>query len=215
MSRNTNIKWVVGHGKHTNVALQESFRLPPGVFVSFVSEPGRILSTRLIEHQTFDRMYRSINLTRKYIKKEIPKYQLPTNLHYFYGDKPRIYGPGNWIPNIQIGFFNAPNKISGTFFGVKSLKHHSKAFTNMSQNLHLSDIIRGPGIYFIITCRSTSNSGQNPNRWSGVNTLSPSAVRARTIANFENRLAQTLRKRPQNNTNLRKTVQPPAKRRKT
>ena len=215
MSRNTNIKWVVGHGKHTNVALEESFRLPPGVFVSFVSEPGRILSPRLLEHQTFDRMYSSMNLTRKYIKKEIPKYQLPSNLHYFYGEKPRIYGPGNWIPNLQIGFFHPPARIHGTFFGVKSLKHHSKAFTNMSQNVHLSDVIRRPGIYFIIACRSTSNSGQNPNRFSGVNSISPGGRRARTIANFENRLAQTLRKRPQNNATLRKTIEPSAKRRKT
>jgi hypothetical protein len=214
MHRNTNIKWVVGHGEHTNVALDRSFKLPPGVFVSFVSEPGRKLSAALLHHQTFDHMYRSMNLTRKYIKKEIPKYKLPSSLHYFYGENPRIYGPGNWIPNLQFGFFHAPSEISGTFFGVKSLKHHSKAFTNMSQHVHLSDVIRGPGIYFIVACRVTSNSGHLPNRWSGLNSLSPRATRARTISNFENRLAQNIRKRARNNTTLRKTLEPSVKRRK-
>jgi hypothetical protein len=213
MHRNTNIKWVVGHGEYTNVALDVgSFKLPPGVFVSFVSEPGRMLQDSLLHHQTFNHMYRSVNLTRKYIRKEIPKNNLPSNLHYFYGENPRIYGPGNWIPNLQIGFFDAPSGLTRTFFGVKSLTHHSKAFTNISHNVHLSDVIRRPGIYFIIACRITSNSN---NKWSGRNSLSPRprAARAHTISNFENRLAETLRKRARNNTTLRKTHEPPAKKR--
>lgn len=191
---NTNIRWAIAHGKHTNAALLQSFRIPDGVYISFVSEPGRLLSKNIIYHPTFIHLHRSMYLTKRFIKREIPITHLPYNLRYFYGNSPRIYFPGEYVPNIELEFKDPLNKYATIFIGVKSLKKHSKGFINT--RAHLSDILTSPGIYFIIACRETLANN-----------------RTRAIQRQESSLATMLRKRPRNNTSVRRTDSPSAKRR--
>ena len=188
---NTNIKWAIAHGEHTNAALLESTRIPEGVYVSFVSEPGRLLSKNIIYHPTFHRLHRNISLARQFIRKEIPRYQLPSSLRYFYSNNPRIYLPGQYVPNLELEFIDT-DPYTNFFIGLKSLKYHSKTYTN--SRVRLSDILIRPGIYFIVACRGSTN-------------VSRSVMRQ-----FEERTSQTLRKRPRNNIVLRRNAnQPPAK----
>jgi len=193
MRPSTNIKWAIAHGEHTNAALTGSTRLPDGVYVSFVSEPGRLLSKNIIHHPTFHRLHRNIRFTQQFIRKNIPRYQLPSALHYFYSNNPRIYLPGQYIPNLELQFVD-PDPYTNIFLGVKSLKHHSKSFTN--SRVHLSNILTRPGVYFIIACRGSSSVSRS------------------VIHNYEARTSQTLRKRPRNNASLRRNAnEPSAKRR--
>lgn len=190
---NTNVRWVIAHGEHTNASLLQSFRVPDGVYISFVSEPGRLLSKNIIYHPTFVRLHRSIYLTKRFIKKEIPITHLPHSLQYFYGNSPRIYFPNEYVPNIELNTRNS-DPYTNFFMGVKSLKKHSKSFINTQT--HLSDVITRPGIYFVIACRQTPG---------GIN-------RTVLIRRQESSLANMLRKRPRN-TGVRRNESPPAKRR--
>ena len=192
---NTNIRWAVAHGEHTNAALLQSFRVPDGVYISFVSEPGRILSKAILYHPTFVRLHRSMVLSKRFIKKEIPITHLPYSLRYFYGNSPRIYFPGEYVPNIELEFRDITDPYATIFMGVKSLKKHSKGFVNTKA--HLSDILTSRGIYFIVACRETP----------GGNT------RTRAISQQESSLANMLRKRPRNNASLRRKTSPASKRR--
>lgn len=188
---NTNIKWAIAHGEHTNTALLGSIPIPEGIYVSFVSEPGKLLSKNIIYHPTFHRLHRNISLTRKFIRKEIPRYQLPSALHYFYSNNPRIYLPGQYVPNLELEFIDS-DPYTNFFIGLKSLKHHSKTYTNSI--VHLSDILIRPGVYFIVTCRGSTSVARN------------------VMRQYEERLSQSLRKRPRNNISLRRnTNQPPSK----
>ena len=193
MRPNTNIKWAVAHGEHTNAALARPTRLPEGVYVSFVAEPGELLPKNIIYHPTFHRLHRNIRLTQQFIRKNIPRYQLPSALHYFYSNKPRIYLPRQYVPNLELKFVD-PDPYTNIFLGVKSLRRHSKSFTN--SHVHLSDILTRPGIYFIIACRESSNVARN------------------TMRQYETRTSQTLRKRPRNNVSLRRNANQPSAKRK-
>jgi len=189
---NTNIKWAVAHGEHTNAALIGSTRVPEGIYVSFVSEPGRLLPKNIIYHPTFHRLHRNISLARRFIRKEIPMYQLPSALHYFYSNNPQIYLPGQYVPNLELEFIDS-DPYTNFFIGLKSLKYHSKSYTN--SKVRLSDILIRPGIYFIIACRGSTNASRN------------------VIHQYETRTSQTLRKRTRNNSSLRRNAnQRPAKR---
>lgn len=192
--QNTNVKWAVAHGEHTNAALLGSFRVPDGVYVSFVAEPGRLLSKSIVHHPTFHRLHRNMGLAKRFIRKEIPRYQLPSALRYFYSENPRIYLPGQYVPNLELEFRDPGDPYTNMFLGVKSLKYHSKSFTNSS--VHLSDILTRPGIYFIIACRESSSVSRN------------------LMRQYEAGTAESLRKRPRNNTSLRRNAnQRPAKKR--
>jgi hypothetical protein len=91
--------------------------------------------------------------------------------------------------------YKDPDPYTNIFLGVKSLKHHSKSFTNSS--VHLSNILTRPGVYFIIACRGTTNNNTR-----------------RTMQRHEESLAQSLSKRPKNIMSLRRNAnEPPAKRR--
>lgn len=192
---NTNIKWAVAHGEHTPAALLASFPVPPGVYVSLVAPPGTLLSKNIIYHPTFHELHRNIRRTREFIRQEIPERNLPPSLRYFYTNKPRIYTPGTFIPNLELKFID-PDPYTNVFIGLKSLKHHSKTYTGAK--VHLKDILIRPGVYFIVACRGSTNVSRN------------------AMLQHETRLAQGMFKRPRNNANMtlrRNANEPPAKRR--
>jgi hypothetical protein len=194
MRPNTNIKWSIAHGKYTDPSRLRHFRIPDGVYVSLVSVPGYPISKNIIYHPTFHTLHRNIRLTKEFIRHQIPISQLPSNLRYFYSRSPRIYVPDDLIADLELEYKD-PDPYTNIFLGVKSLKNHSKSFTNSS--VHLSSILTRPGVYFIIACRDIRNK----------------TVRS-TMRRHEASLAQSLRKRPKNTMSLRRNAnEPPAKRR--
>jgi hypothetical protein len=194
MRPNTNIKWSIAHGRYTDPTLLRRFPVPDGVYVSLVGVPGLPISKNIIYHPTFHDLHRNIRLTKQFIRHQIPIQSLPQSLRYFYSQNPRIYVPGDPIVDLEL-VYQDPDPYTNIFLGVKSLKHHSKSFTN--SKVHLSDILTRPGVYFIIACRGTANKNTR-----------------RTIRRQEASLAQSLWKRPKNTVSLRKnTNEPPAKRR--
>jgi hypothetical protein len=194
MRPNTNIKWSIAHGRYTDPSRLRHFSVPEGVYVSLVSVPGFPVSKNIIYHPTFHTLHRNIRLTKEFIRHRIPMRNLPTALRYFYSKNPRIYLPGDSIADLELEYKD-PDPYTNIFLGVKSLKHHSKSFTNSS--VHLSNILNRPGVYFIIACRGTTN---NTTRM--------------TMQRHEMSLAQSLRKRPRNTMSLRRNAnQPSAKKR--
>jgi hypothetical protein len=164
------------------------------VYVSLVAPPGHLLSKNIIYHPTFHTLHRNMRLTKEFIRHRIPRQNLPSNLRYFYSQNPRIYLPRDSIVDLELEYKD-PDPYTNIFLGVKSLKHHSKSFTN--SKVHLSDILTRPGVYFIIACRGTTNN----TTW-------------RVMQRHEESLSQSLRKRPKNTVSLRRNAnEPPAKRR--
>ena len=194
MRPNTNIKWSIAHGKYTDPSRLRHFPVPEGVYVSLVAVPGFPLSKNIIYHPTFHDLHRNIRLTKEFIRHRIPISRLPQALRYFYSQNPRIYLPGDPIVDLELEYKD-PDPYTNIFLGVKSLKHHSKSFTN--SKVHLSNILTRPGVYFIIACRGTTNNNTR-----------------RTMQRHEESLAQSLWKRPKNTVSLRRNAnEPSAKRR--
>ena len=157
----TRLRIVVGHGG----LLPDKPRVPPGVYIIFVSKPGHLLAQRMVLE--YPHLFNGRYL-RRVLRGGIPVTQIqPPPLRIW---KKHFYGPGDVYPNLGLNLFNTHlngTPQPGTQFnfttGVHTLNNGTKGMYGQTKTLH--DIVThyGAGIYIVSACRTTSERA-GPNR---------------------------------------------------
>lgn len=175
---------VVGHGSHIP---GNYFVVPNGTYVVFFSSPGVALSSALITNAKFNSMLRNPFSVAQFLAGTLPRNSLPDYFRYSRSNfnwKKLMYAPRTNCPNLHIEMRDTTqplNTTTGTgvlqqYMGVWKLPTSTRSFVNETKTL--SEILssKGPGVYFIYSCRgspSTMNWGSTNEVYRKARTVLP------------------------------------------
>lgn len=148
----------IGHGDLTS-HINDTFKVPSGKYVIFISNPGVEASAHLIDSPVFE----SKDKLAQFLSGGL--YNMKGPLHDAYK---RRYNPNSECPNLSIQFFDVHNpnihdKLGVWVLPVGATVDTSTRLMNPPPSTTVKDVVVNgpPGVYIILSCRRTNTNRLN------------------------------------------------------